>query len=105
MTAPVPSARNSRANWQQRFDLTKPTYPPVLWLQDVTPRSPAANAGLISNTDYIIAADSALDDRDDLFALKGRDLLKRRRDLQMVFQDPYGYATREKSSPQRLHLE
>ncbi|HAE48922.1 MAG TPA: peptide ABC transporter ATP-binding protein, partial [Tistrella mobilis] len=29
-------------------------------------------------------------DGDDLFALKGRDLLKRRRDLQMVFQDPYG---------------
>ena len=29
-------------------------------------------------------------DGDDLFTLKGRDLLKRRRDLQMVFQDPYG---------------
>lgn len=43
---------------------------------DVTPGSPAANAGLISNTDYIIAADSALDDRDDLFALIERDDMK-----------------------------
>lgn len=43
---------------------------------DVTPGSPAANAGLISNTDYIIAADSALDDRDDLFALIENENLK-----------------------------
>eukprot|EP00040_Diaphanoeca_grandis_P020179 m.107349 g.107349 ORF g.107349 m.107349 type:complete len:417 (-) comp27785_c0_seq1:78-1328(-) len=39
-----------------------------IWhILDVVPASPSANAGLISNTDYIIAADCALDDRDDLF--------------------------------------
>lgn len=41
-----------------------------IWhILDVVSASPAANAGLISNTDYIIAADCALEDRDDLFAM------------------------------------
>ena len=31
------------------------------------PNSPAAIAGLIPQTDYIVAADTLLDDRDDLY--------------------------------------
>lgn len=41
----------------------------VIACQDVQQGSPAAKAGLRSNTDYIVAADTTLDDRDDLFAL------------------------------------
>lgn len=34
--------------------------------QDVSPGSPAQQAGLLAHNDYIVAADSVLDDRDDL---------------------------------------
>lgn len=41
-----------------------------IWhILDVEPGSPAYHAGLKSNVDYIVAADSVLDDKDDLYAL------------------------------------
>lgn len=46
----------------------------VWHILDVAPGSPAATAGFIPQTDYIIAADSLLDDRDDLFALIEREI-------------------------------
>lgn len=48
-----------------------------IWhILDVQPNSPAAIAGIRSQTDYIIAADSFQDDRDDLFALVERFNMK-----------------------------
>eukprot|EP00041_Stephanoeca_diplocostata_P016768 m.331467 g.331467 ORF g.331467 m.331467 type:complete len:477 (+) comp20478_c0_seq1:123-1553(+) len=45
----------------------------VWHILDVAPGSPAEKAQFIPQTDYIIAADSVLDDRDDLFALIERE--------------------------------
>ncbi len=39
------------------------------FLQDIQANSPAAQAGLHAHTDYIVAADTSLDDRDDLYTL------------------------------------
>lgn len=44
---------------------------------DVYPNSPAAQAGLRSNTDYIIAADSLLEEQDDLSALVEKHHMKK----------------------------
>lgn len=47
-----------------------PTYHTQLTpAKDVFPNSPAAKAGFKAFTDYIVAADSILDERDDLYAL------------------------------------
>ena len=40
-----------------------------MYVQDVEPNSPAAIAGLLSNDDYIIGADSVLHESEDLFSL------------------------------------